>query len=186
MRGASGGGAVYISATNGKTTTARLLSACLRADGRDVTANAAGANLASGVTSALLARERHRGAGGESTGCGGIGVFEVDEGALPQVAGALQPRAVVLMNLFRDQLDRYGELETIAERWDDLARSSQPGSGHHPRSQRRRTRHWPTSAPSGPPSPCSSRTGRRGHGKPPSQRNPSHSGRRRWSASART
>ena len=180
LGGGLGGGAVYISATNGKTTTARLLSACLRADGRDVTANAAGANLASGVTTALLVRERHRrsaeragrrtvgllhrpasprhagstlgrdgtkspgslktrdGADGaergdhhagahgrdnadaQVTGCGGIGVFEVDEGALPAIAGSLQPRAVVLMNLFRDQLDRYGELEAIAERWGDL------------------------------------------------------------------
>ena len=127
-RGARGG-AVFISATNGKTTTARLLSACLRADGRDVTTNAAGANLASGVTAALLARQRRRRAGdrtgrpwrrtaeSEMTRCGGIGVFEVDEGALGQVAGTLQPRALVLMNLFRDQLDRYGELETIAGRW---------------------------------------------------------------------
>ena len=136
LGGGLGGGAVYISATNGKTTTARLLSACLRADGRDVTANAAGANLASGVTAALLARERAgrdtgrsgrggrrgrgRGHGDEPTGCGGIGVFEVDEGALPEIAGALQPRGVVLMNLFRDQLDRYGELEAIVERWGDL------------------------------------------------------------------
>ena len=133
-----GGGAVYISATNGKTTTARLLSACLRADGRDVTTNAAGANLASGVTAALLARQRRRRAGdrtgrpwrrtaeSEMTRCGGIGVFEVDEGALGQVAGTLQPRVLVLMNLFRDQLDRYGELETIAGRWGDLTRSLGP------------------------------------------------------------
>ena len=132
LGGGLGGGAVYISATNGKTTTARLLSACLRADGRDVTANAAGANLASGVTSALLARKRsrratgraaRRGRGrghGDTTGCGGIGVFEVDEAALSDIADALQPRAVVLMNLFRDQLDRYGELEAIVERWGDL------------------------------------------------------------------
>ena len=170
LGGGLGGGAVYISATNGKTTTARLLSACLRADGRDVTANAAGANLASGVTSALLARERNRrgrrtlrperasredrpvgvqagelagmGSGGPAmhhgrdaaggsadpaTRCGGIGVFEVDEAALSDVAGALQPRAVVLMNLFRDQLDRYGELEAVAERWGDLARSRSLG-----------------------------------------------------------
>ena len=127
LGGALGGGAVYISATNGKTTTARLLSACLRADGRDVTANAAGANLASGVTAALLARQRRHRAGSESTACGGIGVFEVDEGALSPIAGALQPRAVVLMNLFRDQLDRYGELETIAERWGELARSRSLG-----------------------------------------------------------
>ncbi len=140
LGGSLGGGAVYISATNGKTTTARLLSACLRADGRDVTANAAGANLASGVTAALLVRQRRRraterartrgrgSAGGEMTGCGGIGVFEVDEGALGQVADALQPRALVLMNLFRDQLDRYGELETIAERWGDLARRVGPAT----------------------------------------------------------
>ncbi len=147
LGGGLGGGAVYISATNGKTTTARLLSACLRADGRDVTANAAGANLASGVTAALLARDRRRrrhrtaegvgeraGApvsgrfrrrsrrdlGDPGSGCGGIGVFEVDEAALSEIAGALQPRAVVLMNLFRDQLDRYGELEAIVERWGDL------------------------------------------------------------------
>ena len=178
LGGSLGGGAVYISATNGKTTTARLLSSCLRADGRDVTANAAGANLASGVTSALLVRQRRRraaeragrrpegrlrrsdsprhsgntldrdgtdspgsperadhhadvhsldNADGQVTGCGGIGVFEVDEAALSEIAGALQPRAVVLMNLFRDQLDRYGELEAIAERWSDLARSRSLG-----------------------------------------------------------
>ncbi len=134
LGGGLGGGAVYISATNGKTTTARLLSACLRADGRDVTANAAGANLASGVTSALLARKRRRRAGrrglghrDEMTDCGGIGIFEVDEAALSEIAGALQPRAVVLMNLFRDQLDRYGELEAIAERWGDLARGRSLG-----------------------------------------------------------
>ena len=133
-----GGGAVYISATNGKTTTARLLSACLRADGRNVTTNTAGANLASGVTTALLARERRRrvadraerrrrwlgGGSDERTGCGGIGVFEVDEAALGAVCGALGPRAVVLMNLFRDQLDRYGELEAIAARWGELVRGS--------------------------------------------------------------
>jgi len=138
LGGGLGGGAVYISATNGKTTTARLLSACLRADGRDVTANAAGANLASGVTATLLARERRRrkqrrnrlglaGRGEPADRCGGIGVFEVDEAALVQIAGALQPRAVVLMNLFRDQLDRYGELETIAARWGELARSTSLG-----------------------------------------------------------
>ena len=162
LGGGLGGGAVFISATNGKTTTARLLSACLRADGRDVTANAAGANLASGVTATLLARERQRrggrgtrsrtstgtggtpdirrsirrrgnadglgGADDETAGCGGIGVFEVDEGALGPVAGALAPRALVLMNLFRDQLDRYGELEAIADRWGDLARGLGPAT----------------------------------------------------------
>ena len=64
----------------------------------------------------------------ETRACGGIGVFEVDEGALGVVAGALQPRALVLMNLFRDQLDRYGELEAIADRWGDLARGLGPAT----------------------------------------------------------
>src|SRR2546430_11234652 len=68
--------------------------------------NRSGANLVSGVASALLA-----------AGDAELGLFEVDEGALPEVARRLRPRAVCLGNLFRDQLDRYGELELIAERW---------------------------------------------------------------------
>ena len=68
--------------------------------------NRSGANLVSGVASALLAAR-----GAE------LGLFEVDEGALPEVARRLRPRAVCLGNLFRDQLDRYGELELVAARW---------------------------------------------------------------------
>jgi lipid II isoglutaminyl synthase (glutamine-hydrolysing) len=68
--------------------------------------NRAGANLVSGVASALLAAEDAE-----------LGLFEVDEGAFPDVAGRINPRAVCLGNLFRDQLDRYGELELVAERW---------------------------------------------------------------------
>jgi UDP-N-acetylmuramyl tripeptide synthase len=73
--------------------------------------NSAGANLVSGVASTLLAAD-----GAE------LGLFEVDEAALPDVARLLRPRVLCLGNLFRDQLDRYGELELIAERWRDLAR----------------------------------------------------------------
>ena len=68
--------------------------------------NRSGANLVSGVASALLAAREAE-----------LGLFEVDEAALPEVARRLQPRAVSLGNLFRDQLDRYGELELLAERW---------------------------------------------------------------------
>jgi len=50
-----------------------------------------------------------------------LGLFEVDEAWLPSVARALSPRAFLLGNLFRDQLDRYGELELLADRWADLA-----------------------------------------------------------------
>lgn len=108
-------GCVLISGTNGKTTTARMLRACLQADGRRVTANAAGANLASGVSAALLEASRAK-----SSGVAELGVFEVDEAALDEVIMRLRPRLVLLMNLFRDQLDRYGELEVIAERWKNL------------------------------------------------------------------
>lgn len=99
-------GSACISATNGKTTTARMIVGCADASGRSVVTNTAGANLARGVASTLLEYD------GEQ-----LGLFEVDEAALPGVAAALQPRAVVLMNLFRDQLDRYGELEVLADRW---------------------------------------------------------------------
>jgi lipid II isoglutaminyl synthase (glutamine-hydrolysing) len=102
-------GAVVISATNGKTTTAAMLAAILDPPLR-VCHNRAGANLASGVASALVA-----------AGDAAVGVFEVDEAALPSVAAQLDPSVLVLGNLFRDQLDRYGELELIGERWSRLA-----------------------------------------------------------------
>ena len=99
------GGSVVLSATNGKTTTAKMLAAICEPE-RRLCRNAAGANLESGVASALLA-------------CRGaeMGVFEVDEAALERVVPAVRPRVLGLGNLFRDQLDRYGELEAVAERW---------------------------------------------------------------------
>ena len=114
-------GSVVLSATNGKTTTARLLSRCAEAEGASVCANSAGANLISGVTAALLplASSEHR--------CD-YGIFEVDEAALPDVAERVSPRLVLLMNLFRDQLDRHGELELIAKRWHELAGNLSPGT----------------------------------------------------------
>ncbi len=98
-------GAALVSATNGKTTAAAMAAEILRPRAR-LAHNSSGANLVSGVASTLLA---FRGAQ--------LGLFEVDEGALPEVARRLRPRAIALGNLFRDQLDRYGELESIAERW---------------------------------------------------------------------
>ncbi len=98
-------GAAIVSATNGKTTTAAFVASILSPRVR-LAHNASGANLVSGVASTLLDA---RGAD--------LGLFEVDEGAFPDVARRIRPRAVCLGNLFRDQLDRYGELEQIAERW---------------------------------------------------------------------
>jgi UDP-N-acetylmuramyl tripeptide synthase len=106
-------GSVVISATNGKTTSAAMTSAILRRTGASLVHNRAGANMAGGVASALAAAARR---GGRELD-GDLGLFEVDEFWLGSVTEALEPRALLLGNLFRDQLDRYGELETIADRW---------------------------------------------------------------------
>ena len=99
------GGIAVVSATNGKTTTTAMAAEILGHD-RRLAWNRAGANLLSGIASALVA-----GRGAE------LGLFEVDQGALPEALARTRPRVVALANLFRDQLDRYGELEIVAERW---------------------------------------------------------------------
>ena len=72
-----------------------------------------------------------------------LGLFEVDEGAFPDIAGRIRPRAVCLGNLFRDQLDRYGELEHIAERWRTAVADLDPAAWHG--RERRRPAARPTS-----------------------------------------
>jgi lipid II isoglutaminyl synthase (glutamine-hydrolysing) len=109
------GGSIVISATNGKTTTAAMTAAILESTGAHLVHNRAGANMAGGVASALaIAARPGRGMRGDT------GLFEVDEFWLERVVADVQPRAVLLSNLFRDQLDRYGELEAIGERWADV------------------------------------------------------------------
>jgi UDP-N-acetylmuramyl tripeptide synthase len=107
-------GSALVSATNGKTTTSAMAAEILGPRLR-LAHNRSGANLVSGVASTLLsAREAE------------LGLFEVDEAALPEVARRVRPRAVCLGNLFRDQLDRYGELELVAERWRAAVRELAP------------------------------------------------------------
>jgi UDP-N-acetylmuramyl tripeptide synthase len=106
-------GSVLISATNGKTTTAAMAASIFEGHGVELVHNQAGANMAGGIASTLLAATRPRG-----RIAGQLGLFEVDELWLAPVAARLSGlRAVLLSNLFRDQLDRYGELETIADSW---------------------------------------------------------------------
>ena len=109
-------GSALVSATNGKTTTAAMAARILEPSLR-LAHNRAGANLVSGVASALVAARDAE-----------LGLFEVDEAALPEVARRVAPRAVSLGNLFRDQLDRYGELELVAARWREMARSLPAGA----------------------------------------------------------
>jgi UDP-N-acetylmuramyl tripeptide synthase len=116
-------GSAVISATNGKTTTAAMTASVLERSGLRLVHNRAGANMVGGVASALVAAA--------SPG-GGIaaqfGLFEVDEFWLERLVSELSPRAVLLSNLFRDQLDRYGELEAIAEKWAAVAASLPPST----------------------------------------------------------
>ncbi len=115
MAGGLGQGSVLITGTNGKTTTARLLRSIVRSAGLMTVANRAGSNMMRGIASALVESaewnsefpyaERR------------LGVFEVDEATVPEAAWSVRPRAVAFTNLFRDQLDRYGEVEYVASVW---------------------------------------------------------------------
>ena len=96
---------IVVTGTNGKTTTCRMLEHAMTTAGRDCLTNKTGANLLSGVTAeftaeaSLTGRPRHA-----------CAVIECDEGALKQVVPLLKPKVIVVTNLFRDQLDRYGEV----------------------------------------------------------------------------
>jgi lipid II isoglutaminyl synthase (glutamine-hydrolysing) len=107
-------GSVLVSATNGKTTTAAMVAAGLERSGRQVVHNRAGSNMAWGVATALLDAGRSPRQ---------LGLFEVDEAWLGSVATDVEPRLILLANLFRDQLDRYGELELLADRWAEIVAS---------------------------------------------------------------
>jgi len=100
---------ILITGTNGKTTTTKMLVEILRADGRQVTTNQSGSNLGRGITSKLIEESSIFGSIAAD-----VAVFEVDEASLPGVARVLPPTQIAILNLFRDQLDRYGELDTTA------------------------------------------------------------------------
>ncbi|MFN6567520.1 Mur ligase family protein [Dendronalium sp. ChiSLP03b] len=105
-------GVILIAGTNGKTTTSLLLKTILERKGYRIAHNSTGANLENGLMTALL----------ESTNLVGTldvdyAILEVDENIVPKVLAPLQPRIILCLNLFRDQLDRYGEVDTISKRW---------------------------------------------------------------------
>jgi UDP-N-acetylmuramyl tripeptide synthase len=101
-----------VSATNGKTTTTRLLTAAIEAAGQPVVSNSTGANLTSGIAPTLA---RAHGPG--------VAVLEVDERVVPRVVDPLAAELLVLGNLSRDQLDRYGEVHAVGDSWRKVAES---------------------------------------------------------------
>lgn len=105
-------GSIVVAGTNGKTTTSRMVADALEAAGLRVAHNRSGSNLVRGVASALADRAS---LGGDPRA--DAGVIESDEAALPEILRQVRPRVLLLNNLFRDQLDRYGELNAIAAKW---------------------------------------------------------------------
>lgn len=107
-------GVILVAGTNGKTTTTRMIQTILEADGQSTIHNKSGANLLNGIASALLDVVNKD---------IDWGIFEIDENSLPIVLKHITPKAIVLLNLFRDQLDRYGEVDVIAEKWQNSLKS---------------------------------------------------------------
>src|SRR2546425_746001 len=108
-------GSVVVTGTNGKTTTSGFIAAILREAGLRVWHNREGSNLMGGVANTLVMRALPTGhLRGEGRA---ISIFEVDEAVVPQVVQTISPRVAVFTNLFRDQLDRYGEVDSVAARW---------------------------------------------------------------------
>jgi UDP-N-acetylmuramyl tripeptide synthase len=105
-------GAVVVAGTNGKTTTSRMIADILEADGARVVHNRSGSNLVRGVAAAFAQSSSLLG-----SPRGDAGVIEADEAAFPEIVRRIRPQVVLLNNLFRDQLDRYGELQTIISKW---------------------------------------------------------------------
>jgi UDP-N-acetylmuramyl tripeptide synthase len=113
----SGVPVIVVTGSNGKTTTGRMLTALLRAEGLTARSNGAGANLVQGVTTLAVDAADFRGRLSDD-----VLVAEVDEGALRQVVPELAPKAVLALDLFRDQLDRYGELHAVSDALAAVAR----------------------------------------------------------------
>jgi UDP-N-acetylmuramyl tripeptide synthase len=105
-------GIIIIAGTNGKTTTALLLCGILKRQGYRIAHNSTGANLENGLMTALMENADFLGRLNVD-----YGILEVDENIVPKVLQPLQPRIILCLNLFRDQLDRYGEVDTISKRW---------------------------------------------------------------------
>lgn len=103
---------IVVTGTNGKTTTANLLSFILRQAGRCVLSNPAGSNLPQGIASAFLMNRS-----------ADVAVFEIDEALLPHIAAQLKPSTIIMQNLFRDQMDRYGEVDKTKRAWQELVKT---------------------------------------------------------------
>lgn len=106
---------VLVVGTNGKTTTAKMLATILQKQKKKIIQNSAGANLLNGIASSLLLHTNFQGSLHAD-----YAIFEVDENNLPLVLNELTPKVIIVLDLFRDQLDRYGEIDSIAKKWEKV------------------------------------------------------------------
>jgi UDP-N-acetylmuramyl tripeptide synthase len=119
-------GCVFVSGTNGKTTSTRILVDAAGRSGLEPLTNREGSNLLRGLATTLLVHTDALGALRVSDRA--IGVFEVDEGHLPDAIRMIQPRVVLITNLLRDQLDRYFEIDWVAHLWQEALAELPPSS----------------------------------------------------------
>lgn len=113
-----GAGVVTVTGTNGKTTTSHLLAALATSAGADPVTNRTGSNLERGVLGALMDAVGRKGVLPRAPDR--LGVFEVDEAALVGIFPRVRPRVALFLNLFRDQLDRYAEVDRVVRRWRSM------------------------------------------------------------------
>src|SRR5436309_2567385 len=111
--GASKARKIVITGSNGKTTTARMTAAMATSNGKSVSHNRAGSNMLQGVTSVAVNFADIFGRLHSD-----VLLFEIDEGTMPLAMPEISPDVVVITNIFRDQLDRYGELYSVARALD--------------------------------------------------------------------
>ena len=107
--GASKAKKIVITGSNGKTTTARMTAAIASNNGRRVSHNRTGSNLLQGVTSVAVNSANVLGRLDSD-----LLLFEIDEGTMSLAVPEIRPDVVVITNIFRDQLDRYGEIYSVA------------------------------------------------------------------------
>lgn len=99
---------IVVTGTNGKTTTSNMIAHILRYNGLDILHNQKGANLVSGILTTLIDACTLTGKINKA-----VAVLEIDESTVPRVFEYISPSHLVVTNFFRDQLDRYGELDTV-------------------------------------------------------------------------
>lgn len=104
---------IIVAGTNGKTTTSKLIKHILEHSGKKVIHNESGANLLNGIASSLVLNANVAGNVNAE-----YAIFEADENTLPLLLKEITPGYILLLNLFRDQLDRYGEVNSIAKNWN--------------------------------------------------------------------